>query len=71
MRLSSPACLLFTLFALVSLLHGGQPAPFRFQAATVSEGFDRPVGMDLAPDGRLFVIELSGRVLLVDPTTGA
>lgn len=60
--------------AWLSLFSAGaapKPDPFRFRATTLATGFERPVGMDLAPDGSIFLIELSGRVLRVDPETGA
>lgn len=59
------------LLLLSGLAHGQtKPESFRFKVRTVSKEFERPVGMDIAPDGRVFVIELSGRIWLIDPKTG-
>lgn len=45
--------------------------PFRFEVTTVAEDFGRPMGFDLAPDGRIFLIELEGRLSIIDPDTGS
>ncbi|MFO0875142.1 MAG: PQQ-dependent sugar dehydrogenase [Phycisphaerales bacterium] len=45
-------------------------APAGFAVETVANGFDRPIGMSFAPDGRLFVAEQRGMVWIVDPVLG-
>ena len=68
-----PLCVTLPLLTLVASALSAEiamPTPSRFQVATLAEAFDRPVGMDLAPDGRIFLIELAGRVVAIDPATG-
>lgn len=43
---------------------------FRFEAKTIAEDFARPMGMDLGPDGSVYLIELQGKVSRIHPTTG-
>ena len=43
---------------------------FRFQVKTIAEDFARPMGMDLGPDGSIYLIELQGKVSRIHPTTG-
>ena len=43
---------------------------FRFAIMTVAEDFAQPMGFDLAPDGRIFVIEIGGAVTVIDPGRG-
>lgn len=43
---------------------------FRFQVKTIAEDFARPMGMDLGPDGSVYLIELQGKVSRIHPTTG-
>ncbi|HCQ80491.1 MAG TPA: glycosyl hydrolase [Verrucomicrobiales bacterium] len=43
---------------------------FRFEVKTIAEDFSRPMGMDLGPDGSIYLIELQGEVSRIHPTTG-
>ena len=43
---------------------------FRFEVKTIAEDFSRPMGMDLGPDGSIYLIELQGKVSRIHPTTG-
>lgn len=42
----------------------------RFEKTTVATNLVQPLELDIAPDGRIFLIELGGVVKLVDPPTG-
>jgi len=44
--------------------------PYRFEVKTIAEDFARPMGMDLGPDGSIYLIELQGKVNRIHPTTG-
>jgi cytochrome c len=46
------------------------PADARFERSVLAMGFDRPSELEVAPDGRVFVLELPGRVSLYLPRTG-
>lgn len=48
----------------------GITVPAGFVLETAANGFDRPVGVAFAPDGRMFVAEQRGRVWVVDPVLG-
>jgi len=41
----------------------------RFERTTVGEALVQPMELDIAPDGRIFLIELAGSVKLIDPKT--
>ena len=43
---------------------------FRFEVKTVAEDFARPMGMDLGPDGAIYLVELQGKVSRIHPVTG-
>ena len=43
---------------------------FRFEVKTIAEDFARPMGMDLGPDGSIYLIELQGKVSRIHPITG-
>ena len=43
---------------------------FRFEVKTIAEDFARPMGMDLGPDGSIYLIELQGKVTRIHPSTG-
>ncbi|YCM43983.1 PQQ-dependent sugar dehydrogenase [Verrucomicrobiaceae bacterium 227] len=43
---------------------------FRFEVKTIAEDFARPMGMDLGPDGSIYLIELQGKVSRIHPVTG-
>ena len=44
--------------------------PYRFEVKTIAEDFARPMGMDLGPDGSIYLIELQGKVNRIHPKTG-
>lgn len=45
--------------------------PTRFEVAVLARGLDRPMELDVAPDGRVLWIELAGALRLYRPDTGA
>lgn len=50
----------------------GQPVDTtRFEKTTVLTGLVQPMELDIAPDGRIFLIELQGVVKLLDPAHGS
>lgn len=57
-------CLLLFFLSAFSLY--GQNLPPDFYHSRVASGFQRPLGMDIAEDGRLFVYEQGGKVWIVD-----
>jgi glucose/arabinose dehydrogenase len=46
-----------------------EPPPLALEV--VGDGFEAPIGIESSPDGGLMVNERSGRVIAVDPATGA
>ena len=44
--------------------------PQRFEKTLVQGGLVQPMELDIAPDGRIFLIELAGAIKLIDPKTG-
>lgn len=48
-----------------------EPAPpdYRFHFEVLAEGLPQPMTMEEAPDGRLFFIEIAGKVKVFDPKT--
>jgi cytochrome c len=42
----------------------------RFERTIVAADLAQPMEIEVAPDGKIFVIELGGKLKLVDPTTG-
>lgn len=42
----------------------------RYEATVLAEGMPRPLELDVAPDGRVFFIELDGLVRIFDPAAG-
>lgn len=42
----------------------------RFERTVVATGLVQPMELDIAPDGRIFLIELAGTIKLIDPQTG-
>ncbi|MBO2008599.1 PQQ-dependent sugar dehydrogenase [Siccationidurans soli] len=56
--------LLVVLFALPPRLVWAQTFPTNFAGVQIATGLD-PVGMDVAPDGRIFLAEKSGRVRII------
>ena len=61
---SSAIALLIGLFLLQCQLAGAQSFPANFAGVQVATGLD-PVGMDVAPDGRVFLAEKNGKVRIV------
>ncbi|MBI5169820.1 MAG: PQQ-dependent sugar dehydrogenase [Candidatus Eisenbacteria bacterium] len=53
------------LAAAVATGPAGAPAPSAMREVVVARGFDSPVSMAFAPDGRVFVCEQAGRVRVV------
>ncbi len=45
--------------------------PIRFESTTVAVDLVRPMEFDIAPDGKIFLIELAGDIKLIDPETRA
>lgn len=44
--------------------------PTRFEAVTLARGLERPMELTVAPDGRVFWIELGGKLRIWKPDTG-
>ena len=45
--------------------------PTRFEVTSMLGDLVQPMELDIAPDGRIFIIELAGKVKLFDPASGA
>ena len=45
--------------------------PIRFEPTTVAVDLVRPMEFDIAPDGKIFLIELAGEIKRIDPVTRA
>jgi glucose/arabinose dehydrogenase len=56
--------LLFLIFFLISTLNFAQILPDKFSGTQIEKGLD-PVGMDIAPDGRIFLAEKNGKIRVV------
>ncbi len=64
--------LAISLSSIASAQSSPKPDPVRFEAATLVKGasaLNRPMVMQIAPDGRIYYIELAGRLKRVDPKT--
>ena len=60
----------FALLAAVSTaLAAEAPPEFRFKIETLIEGMPQPLEMQFAPDGRIFFIEIGGKVKVLHPDT--
>jgi cytochrome c len=44
--------------------------PRRFERSVLATGFDRPMELDVASDGRIFIAEQGGQVLCYEPRSG-
>ena len=44
--------------------------PQRLTPTTLATGLDRPMELEVAPDGRIFFIELGGKLSILDPKSG-
>jgi len=71
MRLSAPAfTFLTTLTALAASASAANPPPdSRWQAEVLATGMAQPMELERAPDGRIFFIELAGRLRIWKPDT--
>lgn len=63
--LRCPQVILIVLLAASASTHAANLPP-GFNASTTASGFDRPVGIAFASDGRMFVAEQCGRVWVVE-----
>ncbi|GAB3171622.1 hypothetical protein GCM10027059_40140 [Myceligenerans halotolerans] len=50
---------------------GGLPAEASFEKVTLDDSTENPMELAVAPDGRVFYVELGGALKLYDPETGA
>lgn len=50
--------------------YGEEVEPSRFEKTVVQKELVQPMELAIAPDGRIFLIELAGKVKLVDPANG-
>lgn len=66
------AALVFApLFSLLPSARGAEaPEALRYRAEILAEGMPQPIAFQIAPDGRIFWIELAGKLRLLDPKTG-
>ncbi len=49
----------------------GEPVdPSRFEKSTIASNLVQPMELDIAPDGRIFLIELAGVLKRIDPKSG-
>lgn len=44
--------------------------PQRFERTVIQSGLVQPMELDIAPDGRIFLIEIAGKLKLIDPSSG-
>ncbi|MFO0872539.1 MAG: PQQ-dependent sugar dehydrogenase [Phycisphaerales bacterium] len=69
-----PLLCLASVTTLLSAVSTAAPNPVEvpngFVAEVIADGFDRPVAVAPAPDGRLFVAEQRGMVWVIDPVLG-
>ena len=61
----------FVVVATSSIAHSQNFDPIRFESTTVAVDLVRPMEFDIAPDGKIFLIELAGEIKLIDPVTRA
>lgn len=61
--------LLLPVLLLSGLLHAAQPEDFRFHYEVLGTGLDQPMTMEMAPDGRIYFIEIEGKLRVLDPET--
>ncbi|MDB4445801.1 PQQ-dependent sugar dehydrogenase [bacterium] len=60
---------LFSVVASISAAYSADFDPIRFEPTTIAVDLIRPMEMDIAPDGQIFLIELAGEIKLIDPET--
>lgn len=66
-------CLLIVLvsiFVALGLPAADAPPDYRFKAETLATGMNQPMELELAPDGRLFFNEISGKLRIWKPGAG-
>ena len=61
----------FDLIAMSSSVRSEEVDATRFERVPVATNLMRPMELDIAPDGKIFLIELEGVVKLIDPRTSA
>ncbi|MDC0317588.1 PQQ-dependent sugar dehydrogenase [bacterium] len=61
----------FSIIASSSVAYSETFDPIRFEPTTVAVDLVRPMEFDIAPDGKIFLIELAGEIKLIDPETRA
>ncbi len=68
----SPAILLCTFLQCVvaQAIQATEVELDRFENTTICGNLVQPMELDIAPDGRIFLIEIAGVVKLIDPATG-
>jgi len=67
---NKPMLSLVTALFLPSIVWSEDFNPARFERTTVAGDLVRPMELDIAADGRIFLIELAGEIKLIDPQTG-
>ncbi len=70
MRGTAPALLVLgTVTALSAATANGLPDDSRYQVETLAEDLPQPMQLQVAPDGRIFFIEIAGKVKVFHPDT--
>jgi glucose/arabinose dehydrogenase len=46
----------------VSRAESGSPPDYRFKIEVLAEGLPQPLELELAPDGRIFINEINGKL---------
>ena len=64
-------CFFFSVIGSSSIGYSEEFDPIRFEPTTVAVDLVRPMEFDIAPDGRIFLIELAGDIKVIDPETRA
>ncbi|MEQ1843612.1 MAG: PQQ-dependent sugar dehydrogenase, partial [Verrucomicrobiales bacterium] len=59
----------FAFFSLPCPAQEAAPPDYRFQFEVLAENLPQPMTMQEAPDGRIFFIEIAGKVKVFDPTS--
>ena len=67
---NKPILSLVTALFLPSIVWSENFDPARFEPTKIAVGLVRPMELDIAPDGRIFLIELAGDIKLINPATG-
>lgn len=69
MRFSAPLLFLHIFPALTHALPAGAPPDSRYKMEVLATGMPQPMELELAPDGRIFFIEIAGRLRIWKPDT--